>query len=214
MAVYFYDLEQNTTEWNEARGGIVTASSFGNVVSPSAFKPSASRNEYIGKVLSHGVEDEETFYGERMEEGHRREDESIADYELLTGNKTHKCGIIYQNHSFLASCSPDALIGENGGLEVKNPMLKTHIKYMLDDVIPAIYRPQVYASLVISGREWWDFVSYHPNARSFIKRATVNDVMNVGTGKNKKEVRISDLVAEQLEAIIKDTETARKKVFF
>ena len=83
--VYCLDLKQNTPEWYEARGGIPTASSFSKVVSPATLKPSASRNEYIGEILSFGIEEKDSFYGEHMEEGHKREGESIADYELMTG---------------------------------------------------------------------------------------------------------------------------------
>ena len=57
-------------------------------------------------------------------------------------------------------CSPDGLIGEKGALEIKVPNMKTHIRYLREGVLPNAYKPQVHGTLLVTGREWVDFVSY------------------------------------------------------
>ena len=61
-------------------------------------------------------------------------------------------------------CSPDGLVGEDGGIEGKCPNPATHPSYLeLVDTPPSEYRWQVQGSMLVTGRPWWDFVSYHPD---------------------------------------------------
>ena len=57
-------------------------------------------------------------------------------------------------------CSPDGLVGDEGGIELKCPSLETHVKYLREGVLPAEYRCQVHGEILVTGREWFDFVSY------------------------------------------------------
>jgi putative phage-type endonuclease len=59
-------------------------------------------------------------------------------------------------------CSPDGLVGKTGLLEIKSPMSKTHIKYLLGGKPPAKYVPQMQCQMAVTGKEWCDFVSYDP----------------------------------------------------
>jgi hypothetical protein len=56
--------------------------------------------------------------------------------------------------------SPDGLIGEDGGIEIKSPQPAKHIEYLLNGVVPEDYVLQVQFSLYVSGRAWWKFLSY------------------------------------------------------
>jgi predicted phage-related endonuclease len=56
--------------------------------------------------------------------------------------------------------SPDGLVGDDGGIEIKCPRAKTHLRTILADEVPAHYMAQVQSSLLVSGRKWWDFVSF------------------------------------------------------
>ena len=62
----------------------------------------------------------------------------------------------------LVGASPDRLIvGASAGLEIKCPLLPTHIGYRLDGPGDD-YRPQVQGQLWVAEFEWLDFYSYHP----------------------------------------------------
>lgn len=66
--------------------------------------------------------------------------------------------------------SPDGLVGEDGGLEIKCPRAKTHINTIVTDEVPAHYMAQVQACLLVSGRKWWDFVSFCAGLPLWTKR--------------------------------------------
>ena len=57
-------------------------------------------------------------------------------------------------------CSPDGLIGEDGGIEIKCPEGPAQIRYLLAGELPPEYVAQVQGSLFVTGRKWWRFLSY------------------------------------------------------
>jgi hypothetical protein len=57
-----------------------------------------------------------------------------------------------------ASC--DALIDDDGVLELKCPTTAVHMKYVMGGEIPKDYVPQVAWELACTGRAYVDFVSY------------------------------------------------------
>lgn len=67
-------------------------------------------------------------------------------------------------------CSPDGLIGDDGGLELKNPAPKTQVKYLVKNELPSKYKCQVHGSLIVTGRKWWSFLSYCPGFAPLLVR--------------------------------------------
>src|SRR5262249_2370549 len=61
---------------------------------------------------------------------------------------------------FTIGCSPDALIGEDGLLEVKSRRQKFQVGTIIDETMPDDYAIQVQTELLVTGRAWCDFVSY------------------------------------------------------
>lgn len=205
--LYFFDMEQNTAEWDEARQGIPTASAFSRIMTPK-FAPSSQAIGYIGDLLAAGVADESEenrFYSGSMKEGHKRENEALNYYSFVEGVETTQCGIVYRDASCSVSCSPDSLVGDHGGVELKNPMLKTHITTLASNGIPAEHLPQLYGSLYVTGRDWWDFVSYHPKANTFIKRVYATDTVLI----KGKEVLILELIHNAVQSFNKKLENVR-----
>jgi len=74
-----------------------------------------------------------------------------------------------------AGASPDGLIGEDGLLEIKCPLAHTHVGYLREGVLPPKYIPQVQGQLWVTGRQWCDFVSYHPELKIMIVRVERDD---------------------------------------
>ena len=66
--------------------------------------------------------------------------------------------------------SPDGVVGTDGLLEIKSPRAKTHLKTILADEVPAQYVAQCQAGLLVTGRDWIDFVSYVGGMPLFRKR--------------------------------------------
>jgi len=83
-------------------------------------------------------------------------------YELETGNLVTECGFIVHAEFECAGVSPDGLIGTEGGLEMKCPKSSiVHVERFISGV-PDEYLPQIQGGMWVTGRKWWDFVSFDP----------------------------------------------------
>jgi len=80
-------------------------------------------------------------------------------------------------------CSPDGLIGDDGGLEIKAPQPTNHVKYLLDGTLPKDYAVQVYFSLYATGRAWWKFVSYRRKFPPFVLTVDRDEAIMAKIGK-------------------------------
>lgn len=156
--------EQNTSEWLHWRCGRITASRMGDVVSKRKRGTGelAIREKYrmdlvcerlTGKVAEHVVTP-------AMDHGHESEPRARAAYEIGTGAMIEQVGFIIHENMYFSGASPDSLVEEDGGLEVKAPNTSTHVEWMIEGIVPEKHRPQMYWNMACSGREWWDFLSF------------------------------------------------------
>jgi hypothetical protein len=158
---------QNSPEWHRARLGVPTASRFSDVLAKGEGK---TRRKYMlqlaGEILTGEPVDIPTTF--HMERGHALEAEARDLYSLQTGAELQRIGFIRTDH---AGCSPDSLIGFNGGLEIKTKLPDLLIEVILKDEFPAEHRAQVQGTLWLTEREWWEIAIYWPGLPLFIKRA-------------------------------------------
>lgn len=68
--------------------------------------------------------------------------------------------------------SPDGLVGDDGLIEIKAPRAKGHLTAVLGGEVPAFYMPQLQTGLLVSGREWIDFIPYVGGLPLWVKRVT------------------------------------------
>lgn len=173
MPVIIKGIEQGGDEWHNLRLGIPTASRMGEIVTTNG-QPSKQARKYMLELATERITGQRIsgFRSWQMEEGNRREQESREYYELVTGDIVDQVTFVFADDRKLYGCSPDGLIGEVGGFEVKNPEAHTHMDRVLSGgkEIPTGYIVQVQASLMITGREWWDFMSYYPGLKPLIIR--------------------------------------------
>ncbi len=66
--------------------------------------------------------------------------------------------------------SPDGLVGDDGLIEIKAPRAKTHLRTILSGEVPAHHIAQIQAGLLVSGRDWCDFVSWCGGMPMFTRR--------------------------------------------
>lgn len=78
--------------------------------------------------------------------------------------------MIRDDWGFQIGYSPDGLVGDHGLIEVKAPRAKGHIATILSGVVPERHMAQIQAGLLVSGREWCDFISYYGGLPPFVKR--------------------------------------------
>jgi hypothetical protein len=164
------DCEQNSPEWYAARLGIPTASEFHTVlaVGPKGGK-SVGRVSYLNKLAGELLTGEpmENYVSADMERGKLMEDEARDLYTFQMGADPQRVGFIRNGEK---GASPDSLIGDNGGLEIKSAAAHVQIARLLAEELPSEHKAQVHGSIWVAEREWWDFCSYCPKLPLFVKR--------------------------------------------
>lgn len=159
-----YDLGFMSVEWFQARVGIPTASCFDKLVTPKRGDPSAQAEDYSHTLLAEIVLQrplEKFAPSFWMEEGIKHEEDAAAMYAYQVGVDLQNGGFITTD-DHTAGASPDRLVGDVGLVEIKCPAPWTHMEYLLSDKVADKYIPQLQGQLLISGREWVDWFSYHP----------------------------------------------------
>lgn len=171
MPEIFEDMQQNTPEWFAARMGIVTGSEFSTVLAKGkGGGESVTRARYMrrlaGEILT-GEPAPEGFTNAFMERGHALEDEAREHYAFVNVVEPRRVGFIRNGR---AGCSPDSLIGDDGGLEIKSAIPAVQIERLMKGGLPSEHVAQVQGSLWVSERKWWDFMSYCPHLPPLIVR--------------------------------------------
>lgn len=167
--------EQNTTEWYECRLGKPTASQFNRIITTTG-KRSKQYEEYLFELAGEIVSREKVigYYSKDMQRGHEREQESKDYYYLVTGNIVENVGFcLADNEEY--GCSPDGLIGLDGGFETKDTNAKKHLYRLKYGWDAKEHFQQVQGCLMITGRKWWDVVSYCRGFKNVVVRVVPDE---------------------------------------
>lgn len=162
-------VEPGLSDWQKARLGKITCSRFDLVkyLKSGAWGETALTYLYdlIGEHLT--GQPSESFTGNKATEwGNQYEAEALAAYTKRTGRKTKPGKFLPDAKLPLVGGTPDAFCGEQGVLEVKCPFnFKNHLRTVITKKVPDDYKSQVFGHLMLSGREWCDFVSYDPRIK-------------------------------------------------
>ena len=169
------ECEQGGQEWLDARMGKPSSSNFDKILTPENMAISKQREAYLFDLCEERLEVNHEFYKSRyMQRGNDLEPEARNYYAFLKDIEPQQVGFCTDDNGRYG-CSPDFLIGEDGGCEIKCPKLITHRKYRNSNKLPTIYKLQVLGSLLVTGREWWDFMSYFPGSKPYIFRVFAKD---------------------------------------
>jgi putative phage-type endonuclease len=158
--------EQGSQEWLAERAGKWTGSKFVDVmaISERTGKPLKARSDAVWQVVVERMTGQaiEGPVGFALAWGHEVEQFARDAYELETGNVVQQVGFIEHQEFPFAGASPDGLIDDDGGLELKCPRdSRIHLDRFLSGV-PAEYIPQIQGCMWVTGRQWWHFASYDP----------------------------------------------------
>lgn len=156
------DVEQGTPEWFALRLGNPGASNIDKIITNEG-KPSKQRDDYMMTLAGELVcgKQEETYKSLAMMNGSEREESARQLFSMAHDVEVRKVGLVYKDEKKLFHCSPDGLLLTTPGLEIKCPMLKTHVKYLLAGVLPVEYFGQVQMSMYVCGFDTWYFMSYY-----------------------------------------------------
>lgn len=156
----FHDVQQNSDEWFALRLGKATASRFGCIMANygKAFgDPAKDYALQLALELATGKKAEFSFTNEHTERGHEQEPIARMLYEeehfVTVSNGGFFDWIEYGD-------SPDGLVGDEGVLEIKSVIAKTHYATLRRGSFDPAYKWQLIGHLDCTNRNWVDFVSY------------------------------------------------------
>lgn len=169
------NLEQRSPEWHDQRRGMVTASAVGQLVTAKTLKPAS--NDYsrgLTAILAaeriNGFTDP-TYVNADMWRGIDDEPRAVEAYEKRFGVHVDACGFMVRDDwGFELGYSPDGLVGADGLIECKSRRPKAQLQTVLADSVPLENMAQLQAGLLVSGREWIDYVSYCGGMPIYVKR--------------------------------------------
>lgn len=166
-----FECEQGSDEWHRTRSGMPTASEFATVMAVGrGGGESKTRRTYMLKLAGERLTGElvEGYTNAHMERGKAMEDEARNFYAFMTDAVPQRVGFIVNGPK---GCSPDALIGELGVLEIKTALPHILVELLLKDQFPPEHKAQCQGALWIAERDWIDIAIYWPKLPLFVKRA-------------------------------------------
>lgn len=199
MITYHTELEQGSDEWLAARLGILTASEVHLIVAPPPeietrikkngepykqreWSPVASNDRvraHVWEIAAQRITRyvEPYYIGDEMLRG--KTDEILArDLYDATYEPVDEVGFITNDEwGFTIGYSPDGLVGMDGLIECKSRRQRFQFETLATREVPEEYMLQIQTGLLVSGREWLDFVSYSGGMKMFTKRVYPDPVM-------------------------------------
>ena len=173
MIRYHYDIEQGTPEWLALRCGILTASEIKLIMTPTLKVASNDKDRaHLFELLAQRITGytEPQYVSDDMLRGHEDEIEARIKYAENFAPVT-ECGFITRNMGgIVIGYSPDGLVGDDGLIECKSRRQKYQVETILADEVPAEYMLQIQTGLLVTERNWLDFVSYSAGLPMFVKR--------------------------------------------
>ncbi len=175
MTVTIYkELVQGSPEWLQARCGLLTASEMCKIVTPAKLKAADNDKSrgHLYELLAQRVTQyvEPTYIGEHMLRGEADEGEALNIYEDAYEPGQRVGFITNDKWGFTLGFSPDLLVGEKGFVEVKSRIQRLQVQTILDAKMPDDFLLQVQTGLLVSERQWCDFVSFSAGLPMFTLR--------------------------------------------
>lgn len=191
---------QKSPEWYAARCGVPTASNFDCIVT-SKGEPSKQRTKYLYRLAGERITGvtEEMYQSAAMKRGSEMEAEARSLYQIIKDEIVTEVGFCLSDGNFKYGASPDALVGEKGSLEIKCPIISTHVGYLLENKMPTDYFQQTQGQLLVTGREFVDFISYYPAMKPLIVRV-------------ERDQHFLKLLKSELEAFCQELEVIVNKI--
>ncbi|MFD1121867.1 lambda exonuclease family protein [Methylophilus flavus] len=157
---------QRTEQWFKDRLGKFTGSRFVDVMARNkrTGEPLKAYHDLIMDIVVERITGEpiDGPQGFALQWGTDVEPAAREAYELETGMSVVETGFLVHPKFDFVGCSPDGLIDDDGGLEMKCPKAsRVHLERFTDG-LPEEYKPQVQGCMWVTGRQWWDFVSFDP----------------------------------------------------
>ena len=160
------ECNQLSPEWFQLHVGRATGSHAAEILdyTQKGIEGAKRRNYRMLKAaeMLTGIGIEDNYVSPEMEWGLTTEPKARRAYALEEGVFVQQVGFVIAEDARFG-CSPDGLVGDTGIVGFKCPKTITHLRWILDGVIPEDHLPQALFELMcMPEREWFDFVTFDP----------------------------------------------------
>jgi putative phage-type endonuclease len=179
MTLHVFDkVEQGSPQWHDLRRGLVTASTVGKLITPTL---KVASNDVSRGLTATLVAERITGYTEdtpMTSDMWRGVDSEPIARDIYSGHYQQAVEVGFMRRDedgWSLGYSPDGLVGVDGLIEIKAPRAKTHLNTILRGEVPDHYMAQLQAGLLVTGRDWCDFVSYCGGMPLWVQRVSPQD---------------------------------------
>lgn len=181
---YHPEVTQGSDEWLAMRCGLLTASEMKHVITPTLKAANNDKTRaHLYELLAQRVTNyvEPVYISTDMLRG--KEDEFYARQAYAEHHApVEQVGFVTNDRwGFTIGYSPDGLVGKDGLIEVKSRRQKYQVQTIIENLtggtIPADYIMQAQTGLLVSEREWLDFISYSGGLPMAVVRVWPDDAV-------------------------------------
>ncbi len=204
---YHADFDQGSEQWLAARCGLLTASEMKLILTPTLkIADNDKTRQHVWEIAAQRITGyvEPHYIGDDMLRG--QEDEVRA--RLAYGAKfdaVTECGLVTNDRlGFTIGYSPDALVGDRGLMEAKSRRQKYQVQTIVQGT-PSEHVLQLQTGLLVTERDWIDYVSYCGGMPMAVLRVDPDDAVQAAIVVASKdfEQRVQDTIGayhKQLDA--------------
>lgn len=202
-----HNVEQRSPEWFALRNQYPLTASVAQAIGNNGKGLETLCWEKIAERNSSA--EKEVYTNDDMARGVELEAQARSIYELEHGVTVDEVGFITNEAiSLIVGASPDGLVGGDGLIEIKCPKDVVFVKLLFEEKstgtfsVDSGYMWQMQMQLLVSEREWVDYVVYNPNFAKpmLVQRITKDEEMH-------EKLKVGFKIAEKF---IKNIETKLK----
>lgn len=174
MTIKYHDeVIQGSDDWLQLRCGVLTASEMKLIITPTGKvanndKTRAHAYELAFQRITGFVEPQ--YVSDAMLRGQEDEIYARAAYAEHYAPVEQTGFVTNDQWGFTIGYSPDGLVGADGLIECKSRCGKYQVQTIATNEVPDEYMLQLQTGLLVTGREWIDFISYCGGLPMFVKR--------------------------------------------
>lgn len=214
--VFHSNLIQGSEEWHQARCGLLTASEFGLILTPTLkIAANAKERAHLWEIAAQRISGyvEPQYISDSMLRGHEDEITAAEIYAKHFAPVEEVGFVTNDKWGFTLGCSPDRLVGADGMLECKSRCQKYQVQTICENIfadkgssIPTDYVLQVQGELLVTERKWCDFISYSGGLPMAVIRVFPDPEVQsaIVEAAAKFEARINEAIAEYHAALGSD----------
>ena len=177
---YHPDLDQGSEPWLSARCGLLTASEMRLILTPTLkIADNEKTRAHVWELLAQRITRyvEPHYIGDDMLRGMSDEIDARLMYEKHCAPCQTMGFITNDKWGFTIGYSPDGLVGNDGLIEAKSRRQKFQVQRIAELTVDPDHMLQLQTGLLVSERQWVDYISYCGGLPMLVLRVFPDPVM-------------------------------------